>query len=239
MLHIDNIRYRYHKEVFQFNVFIEAGSIVALMGPSGAGKSTLLALIAGFIHPESGNISVDEQSQLNKEPHLRPFAMLFQEHNLFSHLTVRENIGLGLHPGLKLSEQQKEQVFAAAKQVGIDAFLDRTPEKLSGGQRQRVALARCFVQPHRIWLLDEPFSALDPILRGEMLTLVKQLAEERNITVVMVTHHISDAKAIATDFIFIDELQALIQAPVAKLNVQHENEKLRAFVKAGVNDVER
>lgn len=235
MLQVDNVRYRYHKEVFQFNFLVEDGSIVALMGPSGAGKSTLLALIAGFIHPESGNITVNEQSQLNREPHLRPFAMLFQEHNLFSHLTVRENIGLGLHPGLKLSEKQKKQVVDAAKQVGIDELLDRTPEKLSGGQRQRVALARCFVQPHRIWLLDEPFSALDPILREEMLILVKRLAKERGITVVMVTHHISDAIAIATDFIFVDEFKALIHAPIGKLNLLHENEKLSSFVRAGTN----
>ena len=139
-----------------------------------------------------------------KEPHQRPFAMLFQEHNLFAHLSVRENIGLGLHPGLKLNSEQVSQVEHAAMQVGIADYLDRLPEQLSGGQRQRVALARCFVQPHPIWLLDEPFSALDPVLREEMLGLVKQLAAERNITVVMVTHHISDAKAIASHFAFVD-----------------------------------
>lgn len=233
MLNIDHIRYRYHKDVFHFDLSIEDGCIVALMGPSGAGKSTLLALIAGFIAPESGDITVDNHSLLALEPHLRPFAMLFQEHNLFSHLTVRENIGLGLHPGLKLTQKQKEQVVDAATQVGIEAYLDRTPEKLSGGQRQRIALARCFVQSHRIWLLDEPFSALDPILREEMLTLVERLAKERNITVVMVTHHISDAKAIATDFIFVDEFTSLIHDPITKLNTHHKNDKLCAFVRAG------
>ncbi|MFC1237147.1 thiamine ABC transporter ATP-binding protein [Vibrio sp. F74] len=235
MLHVANVQYRYHKEVFKFDFMLEDGRIVALMGPSGSGKSTLLALIAGFIHPESGNISVNDASLLNKEPHLRPFAMLFQEHNLFSHLTVRENIGLGLHPGLKLTVTQKDQVIDAAKQVGMDELLDRTPEKLSGGQKQRVALARCFVQPHRIWLLDEPFSALDPILREEMLMLVKRLAGDRQITVVMVTHHISDAKAIATDFLFVDEYKALIHEPIIQLSAQHSNEKLRAFVKAGTS----
>ncbi|MCV5215757.1 ATP-binding cassette domain-containing protein, partial [Escherichia coli] len=88
-----------------------------------------------------------------------------QEHNLFSHLSVRDNIGLGLHPGLKLTVDQKRQVEQAAQQVGVAEYLDRLPEHLSGGQRQRVALARCFVQPHSMWLLDEPFSALDPVLR--------------------------------------------------------------------------
>ncbi|MGR5543098.1 ATP-binding cassette domain-containing protein, partial [Vibrio campbellii] len=83
-----------------------------------------------------------------------------------------DNIRLGLNPSLKLTQQQKKQVELAANQVGIGAYLDRLPEQLSGGQKQRVALARCFVQPHPIWLLDEPFSALDPVLREEMLLLV-------------------------------------------------------------------
>lgn len=235
MLKVDNIHYRYHKALFQFDLQIEDGGIVALMGPSGAGKSTLLALIAGFIQPEQGNIWVNNDSLLLKEPHQRPFAMLFQEHNLFSHLTVRENIGLGLHPGLKLTSLQKEQVVDAAKQVGIEDYLDRTPEKLSGGQKQRVALARCFVQPHKIWLLDEPFSALDPMLREEMLMLVERLAQDRKITIVMVTHHVSDARSIATEFVFIDEQKVLMHEPIHTLDVQHSNEKLKSFVKAGTS----
>ncbi|MDV7105634.1 thiamine ABC transporter ATP-binding protein [Vibrio sp. TH_r3] len=236
MLRVDDIQYRYHKDIFQFDLSINDESIVALMGPSGAGKSTLLSLIAGFIQPEKGDIQVDSKSLLNIPPHKRPFSMLFQEHNLFSHLTIRENIGLGLHPGLKLTNKQKIQVVSAAKQVGIEELLDRTPEKLSGGQKQRVALARCFVQPHSIWLLDEPFSALDPILRNEMLFLVKQLAEERGITVVMVTHHVSDAKAIATDFIFVDELKVLVYDSISSLSHKHNNEKLRTFVQLGWSD---
>jgi thiamine transport system ATP-binding protein len=235
MLNIDHVHYRYHEELFRFNLTIEEGNIVALMGPSGAGKSTLLALIAGFISPEQGQISANKASLLDKEPHQRPFSMLFQEHNLFSHLTVRENIGLGLHPGLKLSPEQKQQVNDAAKQVGIETLLDRVPENLSGGQKQRVALARCFVQPHPIWLLDEPFSALDPILREEMLTLVESLAKERNITVLMVTHHISDAKSIASHFAFIDEREVACYEPIEMLDLNSKNERLRVFVNAGTS----
>ncbi|MGM3181474.1 ATP-binding cassette domain-containing protein, partial [Bacillus cereus group sp. Bc248] len=82
----------------------------------------------------------------------------------------------------------------AARQVGLEALVTRLPEQLSGGQKQRVALARCFVQSHPIWLLDEPFSALDPLLREEMLQLVKSLAKARSVTILMVTHHLNDAK---------------------------------------------
>ncbi|PMK01446.1 thiamine ABC transporter ATP-binding protein [Vibrio sp. 10N.261.55.A7] len=234
MLKIADVDYHYQQECFQFDLSMEQGSIIALMGPSGAGKSTLLSLVAGFIDPVSGDIQVNERSVIGKEPHQRPFSMLFQEHNLFAHLTVRENIGLGLHPGLKLTSKQIQQVQDSATQVGVDALLDRLPEHLSGGQRQRVALARCFVQPHSIWLLDEPFSALDPVLREEMLALVKRLADERNITVLMVTHHINDAKAIASHFAFIANYRVDATGEIGQLSQQHENTQLADFVQAAL-----
>ncbi|ELO1813006.1 thiamine ABC transporter ATP-binding protein [Vibrio fluvialis] len=237
MLVLDNVRYEYQDEWFVFDLSVAQGSIVALMGPSGAGKSTLLSLVAGFIEPHSGDIHVQSNGEavsvVGKAPYLRPFSMLFQEHNLFAHLSVRDNIGLGLHPGLKLSAAQREQVVRAANMVGVGDFLDRLPEQLSGGQRQRVALARCFVQPHPVWLLDEPFSALDPLLREEMLTLVKNLAAERGITVLMVTHHISDARAIATHFAFMAQGQVQRMEPIAALTAQHSYAPLAEFVRAG------
>ena len=233
MLVLENVRYEYQNEWFEFCLTIPQGAIVSLMGPSGAGKSTLLSLVAGFIEPNSGNVSVAGESLLGKEPYQRPFSMLFQEHNLFAHLTVRENIALGLNPSLKLTAQQKEQVDIAAKQVGVEEFMNRLPQSLSGGQRQRVALARCFVQSHPIWLLDEPFSALDPLLREEMLSLVKRLATERNITVVMVTHHLSDAKAIASHFAFLAEGQVQVFDEVDVLSSSHPHQLLSDFVRAG------
>lgn len=233
MLVLENVRYEYHQEWFEFCLDVPAGAIVSLMGPSGAGKSTLLSLVAGFIEPRQGDIRVADCSVVGKEPFERPFSMLFQEHNLFTHLTVRENISLGLNPGLKLSVEQKRQVENAARQVGVDAFLDRLPSQLSGGQRQRVALARCFVQPHSIWLLDEPFSALDPLLREEMLNLVQRLAKERNITVLMVTHHLSDARAIASHFAFISQGKVQVFDEVSALSSQHEYQPLSEFVRAG------
>ncbi|MDF9398271.1 thiamine ABC transporter ATP-binding protein [Vibrio sp. 1180_3] len=233
MLVLKDVQYEYQQEWFEFSLTVPRGAIVSLMGPSGAGKSTLLSLVAGFIEPSRGEIEVSAQSVLGKAPHLRPFSMLFQEHNLFMHLTVRENIGLGLHPGLKLSAEQQLLIEQAAQQVGIASLLERLPEQLSGGQRQRVALARCFVQSHPIWLLDEPFSALDPLLREEMLALVKQLATERCITVVMVTHHVSDAKAIASHFAFMAQGKVLVSDEITELSAQHSHPLLSDFVRAG------
>lgn len=233
MLTLRNVHYHYQKELFTFDFEAKQGDIVALMGPSGAGKSTLLALVAGFIEPTDGEIVTSDQSLVGLEAHQRPLAMLFQEHNLFAHLTVRENIGLGLHPGLKLTAEQKRLVTEAAQQVGVGDYLDRLPEQLSGGQRQRVALARCFVQPHQIWLLDEPFSALDPILREEMLALVHKLAMERNITVLMVTHHIGDARSIANKFAFVAQGKVLVADTIDKLTTEHSEPVLSDFVRAG------
>ena len=186
-----------------FDLSVEAGDIVALVGPSGAGKSTLLAMVAGFLTPDSGTLTVNGQPICQLHPANRPLSILFQEHNLFPHLSVYENIALGLSPALKLNNEQKEHVVVAAAKVGLQSYLERLPEQLSGGQRQRVALARCLIRQRPLLLLDEPFSALDPALRKEMLELVRKLAREQNTTVLMVTHSPEDALKIADKCAFI------------------------------------
>lgn len=123
--------------------------------------------------------------------------MLFQENNLFHHLTVRQNIALGMHPGLKLNPAQTASLQTIAGQMSIDSLLDRLPGELSGGQRQRVALARCLVREQPVLLLDEPFSALDPALRQEMLTLVSDVRQRQHLTLLMVSHSVEDAARIA------------------------------------------
>ncbi|SEG59589.1 thiamine ABC transporter ATP-binding protein [Vibrio hangzhouensis] len=232
MLVLNDVTYCYHSDWFQFSLQVKQGDILALIGPSGAGKSTLLALIAGFCHPESGEVLVNGRSIQQLEPHQRPLSMLFQEHNLFDHLNVFDNIALGLSPALRLSQQDKRAVNQAAEKVGLEDKLTRLPGQLSGGQRQRVALARCFVQPHPIWLLDEPFSALDPILRKEMLAVVQQLAQEKQATVIMVTHHLSDARAIANRFAYLADGVIANHGEIAALTPEHANEKLARFVQA-------
>lgn len=233
MLKFHNVTYQYQQEKFSFNIDIEKGNIVAVLGGSGAGKSTLLNLAAGFITPSSGDILIAGKSVVNIEPHKRPLAMLFQEKNLFAHLNVADNIGLGLHPGLKLNARQHQQVLEICKQVGIDKLLTRFPEQLSGGQKQRVALARCFVQKKPLLLLDEPFSALDPVLREEMLAIVKELASKQNVTVLMVTHHISDALNAASHYLFVEQGKILSAGDIAMLSSADQPAELRKFIHAG------
>lgn len=151
MLSFSDVKYRYHSELFEFDLDVKQGDVVAILGPSGAGKSTLLSLLAGFINPESGDITINNISLLPQAPHQRPLSMLFQEHNLFAHLSIADNIGLGIKANLRLSEIEKEQVIHAAQQVGVDELLNRLPEQLSGGQKQRVALARCLVQKNQYY----------------------------------------------------------------------------------------
>lgn len=197
MLTLEKITYLYDHLPMRFDVRIQQGERVAILGPSGAGKSTLLSLIAGFLAPTSGRMVLNHQDHTTTTPAQRPVSMLFQENNLFSHLNVEQNIGLGLHPGLKLNQEQKQLLRQIAQQVGLEDCLDRLPAQLSGGQRQRAALARCLVRSQPILLLDEPFSALDPALRNEMLLLVGQVCRQRQLTLLMVSHNLDDAARIA------------------------------------------
>jgi len=197
MLSLTNLTYLYNHLPMRFTFSVQAGERLAILGPSGAGKSTLLSLIAGFLPASSGELRLNGEEHRHSPPAHRPVSMLFQENNLFPHLTVAQNIGLGLHPGLKLTHQHKQILQEMAHRVGLEEHLQRLPHQLSGGQRQRAALARCLVRQQPILLLDEPFSALDPALRKEMLRLVDDVCAERNMTLLMVSHSLEDAACIA------------------------------------------
>ena len=188
MIKLDKVAFHYKQMPMYFDLHIKMGERVAVVGASGAGKSTLLNLIAGFEYADSGEIWLNGKNYSKNPPHLRPVSMLFQENNLFMHLTVQQNIALGLQPNLKLNPQQNEQVKQVADAVGLGEFLTRLPTQLSGGQKQRIALARCLLRDQPILLLDEPFSALDPSLRQEMLQLLQQLCTQKYLTVLLVTH---------------------------------------------------
>lgn len=197
MLKLTDVTWLYQHLPMRFTLSVRRGELIAVLGPSGAGKSTLLNLIAGFLQPANGSITLNGHDHTRTPPAARPVSMLFQENNLFTHLNVRQNIGLGMHPGLRLNAVQQQKLSDIALQMGIGDLLERLPGELSGGQRQRVALARCLVREQPVLLLDEPFSALDPALRQEMLLLVKEVCERQNLTMLMVSHSVEDALRIA------------------------------------------
>lgn len=188
MILLKQLSFHYPTMPMQFDLHIKKGERVAVVGASGAGKSTLLNLIAGFEYADSGELWLNGELHNRTEPHLRPVSMLFQENNLFPHLTVWQNIALGLQTNLKVSAEQQLRIEQVAQQVGLQPFLTRLPTALSGGQKQRVALARCLLRDKPILLLDEPFSALDPELRQDMLTLLQELWQQTGVTMLIVTH---------------------------------------------------
>ncbi len=176
---------------------IGKGGLVALIGPSGAGKSSLLSAIAGFFPPVAGRILWDDQALDPLPPGKRPLTILFQDQNLFPHLTLAQNLGLGLRPDLRLSTAETARVGAVLERVGLAGLDLRRPAQLSGGQIGRAALARALLRAKPLLLLDEPFAALGPALKAELLDLVAEVAHETGATVLMVTHDPADARRIA------------------------------------------
>ncbi|PTW36841.1 ATP-binding cassette domain-containing protein [Rhodovulum kholense] len=184
---------------------VAPGRIVALLGPSGAGKSTLLDTIAGFLAPDRGRVLWQGTDLGPFAPGDRPLSVLFQDNNLFPHLTAAQNVGLGLRPGLRLDRDQTRAVETALDRVGLAGLGARKPAALSGGQRGRVALARMLLRNRPLMLLDEPFAALGPALKAGMLDLLADLAHETGATVLFVTHDPADARAIADQTILVAE----------------------------------
>ena len=204
MLVLDHVKLSLGSFSLTADFSINSGARVAVMGPSGAGKSSLLLAIAGFIAPTSGRILWGEQDLTPLDPSQRPVSMLFQDQNLFPHLTLLQNVVLGLTAGRRASAEQIAKAEKALAQVGLAGFGSRRPAQVSGGQMGRAALARVLLQARPVLLLDEPFSALDSDLRHQMLHLVMQVAAQTGATVLMVTHDAGDAARFASHVINVD-----------------------------------
>ena len=200
-----------------FDLSVPRGAFAALIGASGAGKSTLLALAAGFEQPLAGEVLVNGQRVTALPPARRPIATLFQEHNLFAHLDAHRNVALGIRPDLRLAAGQRRAVREALARVGLAGKGERLPRQLSGGERQRVAIARALVMRRPLLLLDEPFAALGPALRRDMLDLVDGLRREAGLTVAMVSHDPADARRVAEIAAFVHEGRILAAGPAAAL----------------------
>ena len=179
------------------NLTVPKGARTALIGPSGAGKSTLLNAIAGFFPPQSGRILWQGQDITAQDPGQRPVTILFQDQNLFPHLTLERNLALGLASDGSLSPDIRARVEEALRRTGLDGLAQRKPAQLSGGQQGRAALARALLRARPLLLLDEPFAALGPALKQDMLALVAEVAAQTGATVLMVTHDPQDATRFA------------------------------------------
>ncbi|EXI62345.1 thiamine ABC transporter ATP-binding protein [Mannheimia granulomatis] len=193
MIRLD-LHFTYEQMNMHFQLMAEKGEKIAIVGESGAGKSTLLNLIAGFEKAEKGELFLNGENHTNTEVATRPVSMLFQDNNIFPHLSVEQNIGLALTPSLSLNTIQKAEIKNIASQMGIADYLNRRADQLSGGQKQRVALARTLLRDKPILLLDEPFSALDPKRRTELQQIVQKICQSRQLTLLMVTHQLEESR---------------------------------------------
>lgn len=191
-----------------------AGMTTAIIGPSGAGKSTLLDLIAGFVAPQGGRLLWEGRDLTPLPPSERPVTLVFQEHNLFGHLTAAQNVGLGLRPDLRLDAAGWDRVADALAAVGLRDMGPRRPAALSGGERSRVALARALLRHRPLLLLDEPFAALDPAMRADMADLLNGLRDETNSTMLFITHQEEDIRRLADRVMFLEAGKILLEEKV-------------------------
>ncbi len=229
-IRFQDVRFSYGETTMHFDVTVPGGVIAAIVGPSGSGKSTFLNLIAGFETPKSGQILIGTTDVTHLPPASRPVSMVFQENNLFAHLTVEQNVGLGRSPDLKLSQTDREAVANALARVGLRGKELRKPEALSGGERQRVAIARALVRERPVLLLDEAFASLGPALRYQMLDLVRELQRETPMTVLMVTHMPEDALYLEAVLLFLDSGRISAQGPAHELLSPAGPEALKHYI---------
>ncbi|MEZ5476550.1 MAG: ATP-binding cassette domain-containing protein [Thiolinea sp.] len=202
MLQVDELKFRWKEQAFHYDFRLAAGSTLAIQGRSGIGKSTLLELIAGFIHPDSGDIRWQGQSLLPLSVEQRPVSMLFQTHNLFEHISVLQNLQLGWPE--RVNRERDSRIRSAAGQLGVGELLLRSPASLSGGQRQRIALLRTLLRPEPLVLLDEPFTGLDSTTRQQALTWVRETAQAQNKTLLLVTHQDEDVRQLADQVLVLE-----------------------------------
>ena len=172
---------------------IAPGAFFTLLGPSGCGKTTLLRLLAGFEHPDSGDVLIENRSVLADPPYRRPVNIVFQSYALFAHMNVAANVAFGLRNRGLRGAALTERVAAMLRLVELDGMAQRKPSALSGGQQQRVALARALAPAPRLLLLDEPLSALDPKMRRGMQAELKRIQRETGIAFLLVTHDQEEA----------------------------------------------
>ena len=205
------------------NLYINDKEFLTLLGPSGCGKTTTLRIIGGFATPTSGDVLFDGVRINDVPPYQRQINTVFQKYALFPHLNVYENIAFGLRMQKLPEAEIKERVMEMLETVSLKGFEHRRPEALSGGQQQRVAIARALALHPDILCFDEPTSALDPELTGEVLRVLRELAD-RKTTMIIVTHEMHFARDVADRILFMDGGVVVEEGPAKQL-IDHPREQ--------------
>ena len=223
-------------EGFTLRAEFTAGSTAtALLGASGCGKSMTLRCIAGIVKPDAGRIVLDGRVLFDSEQHIdlppqqRGVGLLFQNYALFPNMTVEQNILCGLKAE-KDKAVRRERCAEMRRAMQLEALAKRCPAQLSGGQQQRVAIARALAADPEIIYFDEPTSALDPELTGEVLSVMRQLAEE-GMTMLVVTHEMGFARNVSSKTVFMENGVVVEQAPSQQFFASPKEERTRAFLR--------
>ncbi|MCQ2561212.1 MAG: amino acid ABC transporter ATP-binding protein [Clostridia bacterium] len=221
------------KAVDNVNLEINQGEVICIIGPSGSGKSTLIRCLHGLETPESGELYIDDKKidfSKNNSKELSKIGFVFQSFNLFPHKTVLENLTLGPIKAFGVSQKDAEETGRKLlARVGLADKENSYPSQLSGGQKQRVAIARALCQNPEAILFDEPTSALDPEMIGEVLNVMKELADE-GMTLAVVTHEMGFAKKVATRVIFVDSGKIVEEGTPDQIFENPQSPRLKEFL---------
>ena len=213
------------------NLDIHDKEFVTLLGSSGCGKTTTLRLIAGFLEPNSGKVLLKGQDITGVPPYKRPVNTVFQKYALFPHLNVFENVAFGLRLKKMDEETIRRKVRDMLEVVGLKGFERRSISQMSGGQQQRVAIARALAMKPEILFFDEPTSALDPLLTGEVLRVIRSLADE-HMTMVIVTHEMPFARAVSDRVVFLDGGVIVEQGSPEQVFENPQQERTKEFLQS-------
>ncbi|MDO5148782.1 MAG: amino acid ABC transporter ATP-binding protein [Oscillospiraceae bacterium] len=236
LIHIENLEKSYNglKVLNGISLDINKGEVVVILGPSGCGKSTFLRCLNLLEVPDSGHIYIDDTEitspKTNIDEQRQKMMMVFQHFNLFPHLTILENLTVAPVKLKKIpKEKADEKAMELLKRVGLADKADSYPNQLSGGQKQRVAICRALAMDPEVILFDEPTSALDPEMVGEVLEVMKELAES-GITMICVTHEMGFAREVASRVIFIDKGVVAEDETPEELFSNPKSERLKEFL---------
>ena len=236
MIDVKNLHKAYgdHEVLKGVNAHIEKGEKVVVIGPSGSGKSTFLRCLNLLEEPTSGEIIFEGQNITSKQTDInlvrRRMGMVFQQFNLFPHLTVKENIKLApVKLKIMSDEEADKRALELLARVGLPDKADSYPAQLSGGQQQRIAIARALAMNPDVMLFDEPTSALDPEMVGEVLEIMKELADD-GMTMVVVTHEMGFAREVATRVLFMDGGNIVEQNEPHQFFANPQNARLKDFL---------
>lgn len=200
ILTLKDINFFYERDnvvLKNINLSIKEGEVITIFGSSGIGKSTLLKIICGLILPNSGSIFLDGKDITRLVPTKRNIVMTLQDSYLFPHMTVEKNIAFSMKMRGKKKNEIKKRVKNLLEMIDLKGYENKKPKELSGGEKKRVALARAICSYPKILMLDEPFTGLDNKIKAKMLDIIKFLNEKYNMTLVLVTHDIEDAKILS------------------------------------------